>query len=546
MRAAQILLIHSFCVLGETRKQLILDDNPTKYVAESSFRKSNYQFQQRRDLKGRKGKSGNSGKKGKSSIKGKGKGYDSKAGGSDGAYYYDCYDCRAATEMPLHYVQPSCAPNPFADAPKYVPMSPWPTMTPFYSPQAIPSSITTVPPWYPIYFPSPTTVTGQTSMPATFTPPLPTVLPFPSIVTMIPLPYGITTPPPNPVIITVPPINANSPVPPWYPIYFSPYTTELPEKPSPFMPIVTLSPTTGMPQYIPPPPMPTEQPSFQTGAFPTSATTALPSIISSMISMPTEVQPVPQTNSGEPIAQSFPRSPLSTTTTTSTQPEQLPASAITALPSVISNTVSMPPEVQPVSNNNPQPIQSSFVPVVIPSASQVQPVPQSSTDEPIAQSFPRSPISTNTTTSTPQEQPLSVMPMSGLSLPSLIPQGSGAEGQASKPHSRPADVPLTFIPISVMTTRQPAKSVSNTQPNTTKKPATYGNSTQSSPTKPVVGSENVTSVQRGRDKGLSETASALTSSVVIKEVLSEVHIAPSEIPPQDYPRPSRQWDVVLK
>jgi hypothetical protein len=105
---------------------------------------------------------------------------------------------------------------------------------------------------------------------------------------------------------------------------------------------------------------------------------------------------------------------------------------------------------------------------------------------------------------------------------------------------------LTFIPISVMTTRQPAKSVNKTQSNTTKKPATYGNATQSSPTKPVVGSENVTSVQRGRDKGLSETASALTSSVVIKEVLSDLHIAPSEIPPQDYPRPSRQWDVVLK
>jgi hypothetical protein len=91
-------------------------------------------------------------------------------------------------------------------------------------------------------------------MPAALTP-LPNMLPFPSIMTMIPFSYSITTPPLNPLSFPVAPINVNNPVPPWYPIYFSPYTTELPENPSSLMPIVTLYPTTAIPQYIPPPPL---------------------------------------------------------------------------------------------------------------------------------------------------------------------------------------------------------------------------------------------------------------------------------------------------
>jgi hypothetical protein len=94
----------------------------------------------------------------------------------------------------------------------------------------------------------------------------------------------------------------------------------------------------------------------------------------------------------------------------------------------------VPPEVQPVPFNTPEPIPPSFIPVPILSsptlAPQEQPVPQESTGEPIAQSFPRSPISTTTTTTTtwtPQKQePLSVMPMSAPPLPSLIPQCGGA------------------------------------------------------------------------------------------------------------------------
>jgi hypothetical protein len=122
------------------------------------FYKTNYQVHQPRELKGRKGKSKSGGKKGKGNTKGKG--YDSKGGGSDSAYYYACYDCRLATEMPLYLLRPTCAPNPVYSATHYIPAIPWPTMTPFYSPQATPSSGTIVPPWYPVYFPSPTTITG--------------------------------------------------------------------------------------------------------------------------------------------------------------------------------------------------------------------------------------------------------------------------------------------------------------------------------------------------------------------------------------------------
>jgi len=488
-----------------------LDDIPT---VESSLHRTINQVHQRRELKGKKGKSKSGGTKGKGNSHSKGKGYDSKGGGSDSAYYYACYDCRSATGMPLYFLRPTCAPNPFDYAPQYVPTTPWPTMKPFYSPQAAPSSGTTVPPWYPVYFPPPATIAGQTLMPAALTPPLPNMLPFPSIMTKIPFSYSTTTSPPNPLSFPVAPTNGNNPVPPWYPIYFSPYTTELPENPSSLMPIVTLYPTTAMPQYILPPPITSEQPSSQTGSLPTSATTSSPYV--------------------------FP------------------------------TRITMPPEMLPVPYNTPEPIPPSFIPVPILSspslAPQEQPVPQTSTGEPIAQSFPRSPISTTvttTTTWTPQEQKplLSLMPMSALPLPSLTPQGGAADGQILKPHSKPAHVQSTYIPTTVTKTSQPAQTVNNTQPSTPKKPslldsglnlpAASGNATKSNPTKPAIGNKNVSTIPRGRDKGLYENISSLlgstlTSSTVVKEAPSDTFIGPSEIlPPQDYPRPSRQWDVVL-
>jgi hypothetical protein len=152
------------------------------------------------------------------------------------------------------------------------------------------------------------------------------------------------------------------------------------------------------------------------------------------------------------------------------------------------------------------------------------------------------------------------MPMSAPPLPSLIPQGGGAEGQILRPYSKPTHIQSTYIPKTVTAIRQPAKTVNNTQPSIPKHPSLldsgpnppvpFGNATKSNPTIPATGNKTVSTIPTGRDKGPYETTSAmlgstLTSSTVVKVVPSDTFIVPSEIPPQDYPRPSRQWDVVL-